>query len=201
MTLYYFGDLCELRGKKSERFEDLSPRGRQQVASFDQMDEDEKKKKRLKKEIERLAQVHLRWNAPATADAQFRITRKLVAERTPPEESNADAEYIAKQKCPKISTQDWLCTPRVPPGLHILSKESCAAAERKLVADEAFAKQKLTEQCKDIGMPFAEDELARQQQAARQLMFETVAAKISAASSLVAGQKHVSFAPIWSETA
>ena len=117
------------------------------------------------------------------------------------ERSLADAEYIAEQKCPKISTQDWLCTPRVPPGLHILPKESCAAAERKLVADEAIAKQKLTEQCKDIGMPFAEDELARQQQAARQLMFETVAAKISAASSLAAGQKHASFAPIWSETA
>ena len=91
--------------------------------------------------------------------------------------------------------------PTCPPGLHILSKESCAAAERKLVADEAIAKQKLTEQCKDIGMPFAEDELARQRQAARQLMFETVAAKISAASSRMAGQKHVSFAPIWSETA
>ena len=117
---------------------------------------------------------------------------RTIAEPIPPKESSADAESIAEQKRPEFRTETWLRTPRTPPGCHIPPKESSADAEQKLPADESIAKQKLAEQCKAIAMQLAEDESiaedepARQRHAARQLLFDSIAAKVPAASSSAA---------------
>ena len=90
---------------------------------------------------------------------------RTIAVPIPPKETSADAGAIAEQKRPEIRAETWLDASRTPPGPHLV------------------AKQKLSEQCNAIGMPFAEDEPARQRHAARQLLFDSIASKIPAASS------------------
>ena len=232
-------------------YEALSPRGKQQVARFHQMAEEEREARRLKKEKKlanglqnRLAEESKRLaketapNIPPTmipstesrADAELRIATEIakadsiaeqtlaedesiginssedesiaeqrlagddyIAEQTfaedesiaeqklagfrnetwcrtiavpiPPKETSADAGAIAEQKRPEIRAETWLDASRTPPGPHLV------------------AKQKLSEQCNAIGMPFAEDEPARQRHAARPLLFHSAASSSAALPS------------------
>ena len=232
-------------------YEALSPRGKQQVARFPQMAEEEREARRLKKEKKlanglqnRLAEESKRLaketapNIPPTmipstesrADAELRIDTEIakadsiaeqtlaedesiginssedesiaeqrlagddyIAEQTfaedesiaeqklagfrnetwcrtiavpiPPTETSADAGAIAEQKRPEIRAETWLDASRTPPGPHLV------------------AKQKLSEQCNAIGMPFAEDEPARQRHAARPLLFHSAASSSAALPS------------------
>ena len=73
-----------------------------------------------------------------------------------PKETSADAGAIAEQKRPEIRAETWL---------------------------DASRTQKLPEQCNAIGMPFAEDEPARQRHAARPLLFHSAASSSAALPS------------------
>ena len=243
--------LKDPRESLRREYEALSPRGKQQVARFHQMAEEEREARRLKKEKKlanglqnRLAEESKRLaketapNIPPTmipstesrADAELRIATEIakadsiaeqtlaedesiginssedesiaeqrlagddyIAEQTfaedesiaeqklagfrnetwcrtiavpiPPKETSADAGAIAEQKRPEIRAETWLDASRTPPGPHLV------------------AKQKLSEQCNAIGMPFAEDEPARQRHAARPLLFHSAASSSAALPS------------------
>ena len=90
---------------------------------------------------------------------------RTIAVPIPPKETSADAGAIAEQKRPEIRAETWLDASRTPPGPHLV------------------AKQKLSEQCNAIGMPFAEDEPARQRHAARPLLFHSAASSSAALPS------------------
>jgi len=81
---------------------------------------------------------------------------RTIAVPIPPKETSADAGGIAEQKRPEIRAETWL---------------------------DASRTQKLSEQCNAIGMPFDEDEPARQRHAARPLLFHSAASSSAALPS------------------
>ena len=183
MTLHYFGALQELRGKKFERKEDISPKGWRQIAMF------EGKGRRRKPEKEAgeteqedgagtaqadLAQVDARQPAGGTEGTPGHMAMAPL----PPAAPGSEEAPTSKQRS-NVSTQDWLSTPRAPPGLHLPSEELGIIDNYMPAADDRTAKQLLTDQCKNIGMQFPADVAARQRQKAFQTLHDAVAARAS----------------------